>query len=236
MLTPMEIHNKDFKRATIRGYKEDDVEEFLDRVAADYEKLFRENEKLKEQANLNEKEISQFRRLEKNLQDTLMVAQKTAEEVISSAKKNAEEMRNNTQQECQNIREEAKREARRRMDDAANKISVLTADYDRLLREKNDFLLKVRTALESELAVTVQLLNSIPHPKEVNLSTSPVPSSVNESAAKPELESETEIKTESKFNPDTENEFDNESHIPASSISISPITSDMPVTKITIDK
>ena len=48
MLTPMDIQNKDFKRATIRGYREDEVEEFLDRVAADYERLYRENEKLKE--------------------------------------------------------------------------------------------------------------------------------------------------------------------------------------------
>ena len=73
MLTPMDINNRDFKRATIRGYKEDEVDEFLDRVVADYDKLFRENEKLKEQARLNEKEITQFRKLEKNLQDTLMV-------------------------------------------------------------------------------------------------------------------------------------------------------------------
>ena len=236
MLTPMEIHNKDFKRATIRGYKEDDVEEFLDRVAADYEKLYRENEKLKEQANLNEKEISQFRRLEKNLQDTLMVAQKTAEEVISSAKKNAEEMRNNTQQECQNIREEAKMEARRRMDDAANKISVLTAEYDRLLREKNDFLLKIRTALESELAVTVQLLNSTPHPKEVNSSVTPVTSPIDDLVSKTESESEPISKSESQPKSEVDIKIDDEPHLPASSVSISPITSDMPIAKISIDK
>ena len=166
MLTPMDIHNRDFKRATIRGYKEDEVDEFLDRVVADYEKILRENEKLKEQATMNEKEIAQFRKLEKNLQDTLMVAQSTAEEVISAAKKNAEEMRNNTQRECQNIREQAQIDARRKMDDANSKLRAVVSEYDRLVRDKNAFLLKIRTALESELAVTNQLLNSIPHPDE----------------------------------------------------------------------
>ncbi len=162
----MDIHNRDFKRATIRGYKEDEVDEFLDRVVADYEKLFRENEKLKEQTNLNEKEIAQFRKLEKNLQDTLIVAQSTAEEVISAAKKNAEEMRSNTKRECQNIREQAQIEARRQIEDATSKLRSIIAEYDRLVRDKNAFLLKIRTALESELAVVTQTLNSIPHPDD----------------------------------------------------------------------
>ena len=224
-MTPMEIQNKDFKRATIRGYKEDEVEEFLDRIAADYEKLFRENEKLKEQANLNEKEITQFRRLEKNLQDTLMVAQKTADEVISSAKKNAEEIRNNTQIECQNIREQALMDARRRIDDANSKLVTINAEYDRLLREKSSFLVKMRTALESELAVTVQLLNGMPQSKEINPSIIPVtpsPAVVSEakSVSKPETAPKSEVDSDSQL----------------SSVSIKPISSDMPVKQISIDK
>ena len=219
----MEIQNKDFKRATIRGYKEEEVEEFLDRVAADYEKLFRENEKLKEQASLNEKEISQFRRLEKNLQDTLMVAQKTAEEVISSAKKNAEEMRNNTHIECQNIREQAQMDARRRIDDANSKLITINAEYDRLLRERNSFLVKMRTALESELAVTVQLLNGMPQPKDINSSVVSIPSNgttpepaVSKAESVPKLEADTTAAV--------------------SSIPVKPISSNMPVKKISIEK
>ena len=166
LLTPMDIHNRDFKRATIRGYKEDEVDEFLDRVVADYEKLLKENEKLKEQVSSNEKEIAQFRQLEKSLKDTLVVAQTTAEEVMTAAKKNAEEMRNNTKRECQNIREQAQIDARRQIDDANIKLRNIVSEYDRLVRDKNAFLLKMRTALEAELAVTIQVLNGIPHPDE----------------------------------------------------------------------
>ena len=192
MLTPMDIHNREFKRATIRGYKEDEVDEFLDRVVADYEKILRENEKLKEQANLNEKEIAQFRKLEKNMQDTLMVAQSTAEEVISSAKKNAEEMRLNAQKECQNMREQAQIDARRQIDDATSKLRDIIAEYDKLVRDKNSFLLKIRTALESELAVTTQLLSSIPHPDQsshpmrVHADTISTTTSTNPTPAQPQ--------------------------------------------------
>lgn len=165
----MDIHNRDFKRATIRGYKEEEVDEFLDRVVVDYEKLFRENDKLKEQASLHEKEISQFRKLEKNLQDTLMVAQSTAEEVISAAKKNADEAVNNARIESQNIREQAQIDARRHIEEANNKLRSLNDEYEKLLREKNTFLLKIRTALETELAVTNQLLSTIPQPKHESI-------------------------------------------------------------------
>ena len=56
MLTPMDIHSREFKKG-LRGYKESEVDEFLDRVVADYEKLWRDNERLKEQIRFNEKEI-----------------------------------------------------------------------------------------------------------------------------------------------------------------------------------
>ena len=46
MLTPLDIHNKEFKRS-FRGYNEDEIDDFLDQVVNDYEKLFRENDNLK---------------------------------------------------------------------------------------------------------------------------------------------------------------------------------------------
>ena len=48
MLTPIDIHNKEFKRS-FRGYNEDEIDDFLDQVVNDYEKLFRDNERLKEE-------------------------------------------------------------------------------------------------------------------------------------------------------------------------------------------
>lgn len=38
MLTPMDIHNKEFKRG-FRGYSEEDVDAFMNNIAGDYEKV-----------------------------------------------------------------------------------------------------------------------------------------------------------------------------------------------------
>lgn len=165
MLTPMEIHNHQFKKG-FRGYNENEVDDFLDRIVADFEKLLRDNERLKNQINSNEKEIEQYRKLEKSLNETLMVAQRTADEVISSARKNAEMLKENTALECQNIRDQAQHEANQQLADAKIKRDAILTEYSRLVREKNSFLLKLRTSLESELAITQQTLDAIPHVEE----------------------------------------------------------------------
>ena len=165
MITPMEIHNREFKKV-FRGYSENEVDEFLDRVVVDYEKVLRENEKLRDQLALNAQEVENYKKLEKNLQDTLSVAQKTADEILESAKKSAKELRdnavrdtqsiyNNTMRETQNIREQAQLESKRLLDDAAHKLRIIVTEYEKIVREKNSFLLKIRTALESELAVKI---------------------------------------------------------------------------------
>ena len=176
MLTPMDIHNREFKKA-LRGYKESEVDEFLDIVVADYEKLLRENERLKEQVRYTDKELTHYRNLEKNLQDTLVVAQKTADEVVSSAKKNAKEMRENavresknmyenTSRETQNMREQTQIDIKRQLDEAQHKLSAIAAEYSRIITDKEAFFVRIRTSLEAELAVTNQLLHSLPRPEE----------------------------------------------------------------------
>ena len=56
LLTPMDIHDHQFKKA-FRGYSENEVDDFLDRVVEDFEKLLRDNERLKNQIYANEKEL-----------------------------------------------------------------------------------------------------------------------------------------------------------------------------------
>lgn len=172
MLTPMDIHNKDFKRS-FRGYNEDEIDDFLDQVVNDYEKLFRDNERLKEELERACKDNEQYQQLEKNLKDTLLVAQKTAEEVTSNARKNAEEMRENAAKECQNLRMEAEMNARKQMEDAAAKVRGIVAEYDRLVREKNQFLRKVKVTMESELAIITETLSELPDPDAEENKTQP---------------------------------------------------------------
>ena len=162
MLTPMDIHDHQFKKS-FRGYSENEVDDFLDRIVADFEKLLRDNERLKNQVHTNEKELEHYRKFEKNLNDTLMVAQRTADEVISTARKNADDMKEQAARDCQLIREQARFEAKQEIDGAKVKRDAILSEYDKFVREKNAFLMKLRTILESELSITTQMLEDMPN-------------------------------------------------------------------------
>ena len=63
MLTPVDINNKEFRRA-MRGYHEDEVDKFLDQLARDYEQSLRKNQDLEEALRQKEAQIKQYRNLE----------------------------------------------------------------------------------------------------------------------------------------------------------------------------
>ena len=72
-LTPLDIRHQEFKRG-MRGYADEEVDEFLDEVADEYERLFKENIDLSERLESLEDKVKQYRRIEETLQKTLVSA------------------------------------------------------------------------------------------------------------------------------------------------------------------
>ena len=88
MLTPLDIQNKNFKHS-IRGYNEEQVDDFLDEIANEMERLNREKEQLKADMARLKKDNEQYHALEDNLKQTLIIAQRSAEEVMAASRKNS---------------------------------------------------------------------------------------------------------------------------------------------------
>ena len=63
------------------------------------------------------------------------------------------------------MRREAEMHAKSRLDEATDKVRSIVAEYDRLVREKNQFLRKIKVAMESELAVVSETLDMLPDPE-----------------------------------------------------------------------
>ena len=92
MLTPLDIENKKFSKQMMNGYNVDEVDEFLDQITLDYEKLYKENAELKKNNEELTDSMGQYKAVEETLKSTLIMAQSTAEEVKSVAKKEAEQI------------------------------------------------------------------------------------------------------------------------------------------------
>ena len=150
MLTPVDIHNQEFKKE-FRGYDVEEVDDFLDRIVNDYETLFRENQQMKDELELNAKRIEQYQELEKNLQDTLLVAKKTSEEIIENAKQRADEIRDNAAKECENMKLQAQMELSEQQISVRENVRREEEKYDAVLQRQRQFLIKIKSLLRTEL-------------------------------------------------------------------------------------
>ncbi len=88
-LTSMDIHHKEF-RHSVRGYNPDEVDQFLDDVADEFDRLFKENIDLSERVETATEKVRTYTDMEKTLHNTMLAAQQSAEEIQNKARKEAE--------------------------------------------------------------------------------------------------------------------------------------------------
>ena len=100
MLTPLDIENKRFTK-TIKGYNVDEVDDFLDQVTLEYEKLYKENAEFKSKFEQQNKELEHYKTVEHTLQNTLLMAQSTAEDIKTMAQKQADQIIDDARAEAQ---------------------------------------------------------------------------------------------------------------------------------------
>lgn len=89
MITPKDIQNRQFSRG-VRGYREDEVDTFLDMMTLEFEKLYKENKSLSEDVTYLERELEKYRGAENEVAKTMQQAQKLMSDISESAEKRAE--------------------------------------------------------------------------------------------------------------------------------------------------
>ena len=85
MLTPQEVAEHAFTKASFGGYNMAMVDEFLDQVTADYTTLFKENTTLKAKMKVLADKVEEYRSTEDAMRKALMTAQKMADQMVSEA-------------------------------------------------------------------------------------------------------------------------------------------------------
>ncbi len=152
MLTPADIHNKEFSRG-FRGYNEEEVDDFLDEIVYEFEELIKKNTRLAEDLELERKKTAQYQEMEKNLHETMDVAQKTADEAVQSAKIRVEEMERAAKEDCDRLRHQTEMAIQRRMEDATAKVRIQQELYEAGIARERQFIVRLRSLLRSELAI-----------------------------------------------------------------------------------
>ena len=135
MLAPSEIDNIRFSK-TIKGYNVDEVDDFLDQLIADYEKLYRENAEFKDKIEKMDKDLEQYRQMEHTLQNTLVIAQTAASDIKTTAEKQAEQIIRDAQSEARRSVDELNKqeyEVTKKIEDMKKSFEVKKAKMEALL-------------------------------------------------------------------------------------------------------
>ena len=89
MFTSEEIRRVSFEKS-VRGYKPEDVDDFIESVANDFESLEKDKKDLEEKLYVLAEKVEQYKADEESIKVTLINAQRLGESIISDAKDKAE--------------------------------------------------------------------------------------------------------------------------------------------------
>jgi cell division initiation protein len=139
-ITPLDIQQQQFKGKMLGGLDPNDVDSFLQIVAAEMESLMRENSELKEQGRRVSQQLEEFSQREVTLRETMLAAQKISEE-----------MKANAQKEATLMISEAELKGERIVADAENRLLQLNNQIHEIRRQKLQFESNLKSALEAHL-------------------------------------------------------------------------------------
>ena len=151
-LKPIDVRRKEFKNS-MRGYNADQVDDFLDTVADEFERSYSENLRMREEITSLRERLEQFEKLEDSIQSALVHAESAANDLRDSASSEAENIRNNANREAEFTMKEANERAQQTLADSSSKVEWAQESYEALKKAKQDFAADFRHLLKSYIAV-----------------------------------------------------------------------------------
>ena len=148
MITPLDIENKKFSKQMMNGYSVEEVDEFLDDLTVDYEKVYKSNTELKHRVDELEASLEHYKTIETTLQSTLVMAQNTAEEVKEVAKQQAEQ-----------IIREAEGNARKAVDELGQELLMKKKEMEDMKKQFDVYKAKMEALLISQLELLKDINN-----------------------------------------------------------------------------
>lgn len=162
-IKPIDVRRKEFKHS-VRGYNADQVDDFLDTVADEFEHTYSENLRMREEISNLRDRLEQFEKLEDSIQSALVHAEHAANDLRESAAREAEDLRSSASREAETVRNNANREAEYTLTEAQDRAQQMLADssskveraqesYEALKKAKENFAADFRHLLRSYIDV-----------------------------------------------------------------------------------
>jgi cell division initiation protein len=135
MITPVDLETIVFKRG-LRGYNVREVQDFMTRITADYEHIYRENRDLKEQVDALNTKLSQYQIMEESLRNAVILAQRTADELKVTAQQRADVIVREAVQQGEQVKVRIREEVQTELQNLAvlkNQVELFKAQFKSFL-------------------------------------------------------------------------------------------------------
>ena len=144
MLSVRDIETKTFSRSKT-GYKEEEVEAFLDEIIVDYTALLEEKESLGKKVIVLSEKLETIRDEQEARMQSLLSTQKSYDEVMRTAKMNAESLINDAKKKADELLKAAKEQADGLTSEATAKAAEIKKDGEEKKAEYNALVSEIET-------------------------------------------------------------------------------------------
>lgn len=138
MIMPIDIDKKEFSRDK-KGYNSREVDEFLDIIVADYEKILNDNRQMAHKIKSLEAQLAEAQKDDGAMVETLETAKKLMADISASAERRAELMMRDAELEAENMLTDAKMSIKKITDEhsiLSNKVRRLRSNFRRMLENE----------------------------------------------------------------------------------------------------
>ena len=143
MLTPQEVSEHAFAKASFGGYNMAMVDEFLDILTVDYTALYKENATLKAKMKVLVEKVEEYRSTEDAMRKALLTAQKMADDLVAEAEQKRNKLLQSAEADAKarigEIQQEI-RDEQLRLAAAQNATAAYVAKLKELYQHEMDYL------------------------------------------------------------------------------------------------
>jgi cell division initiation protein len=147
-IRPIDIRRKEFRNG-FRGYDANQVDDFLDTVADEFERNYNENQRMREETNSLRERLQQFEDLEGSIRAALVHAEQAANDLRRSANREAEDVRQSARREAEFTVKDAQNRSHQMLADSASRIERVQDSYEALQDAKRGFANDFRHLLKT---------------------------------------------------------------------------------------
>lgn len=142
MITPMDLRTKTFKKAAVGGYDKKEIDEYMEVLTEDYEKIYKQSVETSDKISALTKLVDSYKAMEDTMKNSIIVAQSTAEE-----------LQRTSQEKADVIIDEAKLKAKEIIDEANTEVSKIRAQLSEIKTAMELYKTSARSMLNAQLDV-----------------------------------------------------------------------------------